>query len=140
MIKITETYKDYNGVTRTEEFNFHIKRSELIEMEYTTPGGLSGMLDNLIQASDTPELIKTFKDIVLKAYGKISPDGRRFMKTPEIRQEFAETEAYSQIFMRLAMDAKAASEFVNGIIPELTEEEKKEFESKKAEMKKEETK
>ena len=31
--------------------------------------------------------------------------------------EFAQTEAYSQLFMELATDADAASAFVNGIVP-----------------------
>ena len=58
-----------------------------------------------------------FKDLVLKAYGVKSDDGRRFIKSKELSEEFAQTEAYSQIFMELATDADAAAKFVNGIIP-----------------------
>lgn len=39
------------------------------------------------------------------------------MKSPEISRSFAETEAYSVLFMELATDAKAAAEFVNGLLP-----------------------
>ena len=46
-----------------------------------------------------------------------SPDGRRFIKTQEVKDAFVETEAYSQIFMELSTDATAASVFVNGIVP-----------------------
>ena len=57
------------------------------------------------------------KDIILKSYGVKSPDGRRFIKNQEVRDAFAQTEAYSQLFMELATNAKAASDFVAGIIP-----------------------
>ena len=117
MIKKTITYTDYNDVERKEDFYFNLTKAEVMEMQLGTVGGLSAMLQKIIDTNDAPTLIKYFKDIVLKAYGKKSDDGRRFMKNDEIRAEFAETEAYSQIFMELAFDAKAAAEFVNGIIP-----------------------
>lgn len=117
MIKKTTTYVDYNGTTRTEDFYFNLTQAELIEMEYTTEGGLSGMIDKLIAAVDIPDVIRIFKELVLKSYGVKSPDGRRLIKTPESAQAFAETEAYSQIFMELATDPKAASEFIDGILP-----------------------
>lgn len=117
MIKKTTTYVDYNGTTRTEDFYFNLTKAELVEMEYTTDGGLSVMIDKLIAAVELPDVIKIFKDLVLKSYGVKSPDGRRLIKTPETTQAFAETEAYSQIFMELATDSKAASEFIDGILP-----------------------
>ena len=55
---------------------------------------------------------------MLKAYGKKSDDGRRFIKTPEISEEFAQTEAYSDLFMLLATNAEEAAKFVNGIVPQ----------------------
>ena len=58
---------------------------------------------------------------MLKAYGEKSPDGKRFIKVNDagipLSIGFSQTEAYSQLFMELATDAKAASDFVNGIIP-----------------------
>lgn len=53
----------------------------------------------------------------MKAYGEKSPDGKRMIKSAELSEAFAQTEAYSELFMKLATDSKAASEFVNGIIP-----------------------
>lgn len=119
MIKKTSTYVDYNGTTRTEDFYFNLTKAELVEMEYTTDGGLSAMIDKLIAAVELPDVVKIFKDLVLKSYGVKSPDGRRLIKTPETTQAFTETEAYSQIFMELATDPKAASEFIDGILPSI---------------------
>lgn len=117
MFKKTVTYTDYNDVQRTETFYFNLTQAEVLEMELSTTGGLSAMIQGVIDAQDTPQLIKIFKDLVLKAYGEKSPDGRRFIKSPEITEAFAQTEAYSEIFMELATDDKAATAFVQGITP-----------------------
>ena len=121
MIKRTITYEDYNGVSRTEDFYFNLSKAELTEMELGTTGGMSEMLKKIIDAKDTPSIVKVFKGLLLKAYGIKSDDGRRFIKTPELSKEFSETPAYSQLFMELATDADKASEFVNGIIPNVPE-------------------
>lgn len=117
MLKKTMTFTDYNGTNRTEDFYFNLTKAEVMEMELGTTGGLAEMIKRLVAAKDQPAVIKIFKDLVLKAYGEKSADGRRFIKSEEISAAFAQTEAYSQLFMELALDADAASEFVNGILP-----------------------
>lgn len=121
MIKKTITYTDYNDVERTEDFYFNLTKAELMEMEMGAVGGLSGMIEKIVSAKDAPAIIKVFKELVLKAYGEKSADGKRFIKSKEISDAFAQTEAYSQLFMELATDADAASKFVNGIAPNMEE-------------------
>lgn len=117
MLKKTVTYVDYNGNERTEDFYFNLSKAEVTEMELSVNGGLTKMLEDIVASNDNQQIIKTFKDIVLKAYGEKSPDGRRFIKSPEITEAFTQTEAFSEIFMELALNEKAAADFVNGIIP-----------------------
>ena len=118
MLKKTITYPDYNGVDRTEDFYFNLTKAEIMEMEMGTTGGLAEMITKIVQTQDAPAIIKIFKDLVLKAYGEKSADGKRFEKKNGVLAEaFAETEAYSQLFMELATDADAAAAFVNGIVP-----------------------
>ena len=117
MIKKTITYTDYNGTERTEDHYFNLTEAELMEMEMSTTGGLAEMIQRIVAAQDTPAIIKIFKDLVLKAYGQKSPDGRRFIKNDDLREEFSQTEAYSKLFMELATNADAAAKFVNGIMP-----------------------
>lgn len=117
MIKQTITYQDYNDVTRTEDFYFNLTQAEIMEMELGTTGGLAEMIKKIIAAQDAPAIIKIFKDLILKAYGEKSADGKHFVKSEEISTAFSQTEAYSQLFMKLATDAEAAAKFVNGIIP-----------------------
>lgn len=117
MLKKTFTYTDYNGVERTEDHYFNLSKAELMEMELSTTGGLAEMINKIVAAQDAPAIVKVFKDLVLKAYGQKSADGRRFIKSKELADEFSQTEAYSQLFMELATDADAAAKFVNGIVP-----------------------
>lgn len=117
MIKKTITYTDYNGVDRTEDFYFNLSKAEIMEMELGTTGGLAEMIQKIVAAQDAPAIIKVFKDLVLRAYGEKSADGKRFIKSDEIATAFSQTEAYSILFMELATDADAAAKFINGVVP-----------------------
>jgi len=125
MLKKTITYTDYNGEERTEDFYFNISKAEAAEMELTTTGGLTKEIEEIIAAKDNPSIVKLFKSIILKAYGKKSPDGKRFIKSEELSKEFSETEAYSNLFMELASDEDAASAFINGVLSSLTPQDHK---------------
>ena len=117
MLKKTITYTDYNGLERTEDFHFNLTQAELMEMQLSTDGGLDVMIKKVIDAKDIPSIISIFKDLILKAYGEKSDDGRRFVKSTAISEAFSQTEAYSQLFMELSLDADAAAAFINGIVP-----------------------
>ena len=117
MLKKTITYKDYNGVERTEDFMFNLTKAEILEMQLTKDGGMDAAIKKIADAKDAPEIMKVFKDLILKSYGIVSDDGRRFIKSKEISDSFAQTEAFSMLFMELATDTDAASAFVNGIVP-----------------------
>ena len=117
MLKKTVTYVDYNGVERTEDFYSNLSKAEVTEMELSVEGGFSKMLEEIVKSNDNARILELFKEMVLKAYGEKSADGRRFVKSKELSEAFSQTEAYSEIFMELAMDEKAAAAFVNGIMP-----------------------
>lgn len=121
MTKKTITYNDYNGVERTEDFYFNLSEAEVMEMELGVTGGMAEMIQRIVQAQDGPTIMQTFKDVVLRSYGVKSPDGKRFIKNDTLREEFSQTEAYSQLFMKLATDSKEAADFVNGIMPKKVE-------------------
>ena len=117
MLKLNRTYEDYNGLSRTEDFYFNLTQAEIMEMEVSVDGGLVEMINRITAAKDGKQIIALMKDIVLRAYGEKSHDGRRFIKNQEIRDAFAQTQVYSDLFMELATDAKKAADFVAGIIP-----------------------
>lgn len=117
MLKKTITYTDFDENERTEDFYFNLTNAELTEMELSLNGGLSQLLEKILKENDQKQIIEYFKKIVLMAYGEKSLDGRKFVKNDQIREEFASTAAYSEIFMELATDADAAAAFVNGVMP-----------------------
>lgn len=121
MLKKTITYTDYNGVERKEDFYFNFSKAEVVEMEMQTSGGLVETIEKIVNSQDQRAIIDIFKDLVLKAYGEKSPDGKHFLKFDEngnpLSKKFAQTEAYSILFMELAFDADAAAKFFNAVIP-----------------------
>ena len=118
MIKKTVTYVDFNGTERTESHYFHFSQAELLDMELGTDGGFVERVHAMIDAKDQKELLKFIKKFVYDAYGVKSPDGKRFIKSEEVKTEFVESPAYSKIFMELVTNDQVAAEFVNGVIPD----------------------
>lgn len=117
MLKKTITYKDYNGNERTEDFYFNLSEAELMEMQLSTTGGLAEYIKQLVSLQDQPAILQIFQKIIKQAYGRKSADGREFEKSDALTRSFCQTEAYSQLFVELATNAKAAAEFINGIVP-----------------------
>lgn len=117
MVKETVTYTDYDGNERTEDFYFNLTKAELAELNLSVKGGWANALQKAANERDIPEVTKQFKNLLLKSYGRKSPDGRRFEKSEEITNDFLQTEAYSVLFMKYASDANAAAAFFKGVVP-----------------------
>lgn len=117
MLKKVIKYTDYDGVEREESFYFNMSQAELAEMELSVAGGMGELIRKMVDEKDQVRLAEMFKRIILMSYGVKSNDGKRFMKSEELSREFTQTEAYSNLYMELISDAKAAADFVNGILP-----------------------
>ena len=122
MLKKTVTYTDYNGNSRTEDFYFNLTSAELTDMQLSAEGGLDKMIEKIVNAQDIPAIAGVFKDLLLKSYGERSADGKYFFKKDKdgrpLADMFAQSEAYSVLYMELARDDKAAVAFFNGIVPQ----------------------
>lgn len=116
MITKTITYTDFNGNERTEKFNFNLSESELAEWELSVKGTLTEHINRISETIDVPELTKLYKEIIDRSYGVKDADGRRFRKSPEILQDFKDTNAYSELYMELVTNQQAGIEFISGII------------------------
>lgn len=117
MYKKTITFVDYDDVERTEDHFFNLTKAELTMMDMSEIGGFEKKMNRIIQAKDAPAIMNTFRDIIRRSYGVKSPDGRRFIKSEQLSDEFEQTEAYSVLFMELCTDADAAGAFISGIMP-----------------------
>lgn len=130
MLKKTITYTDYNGLERTEDFYFNLSKSELMQWQFGVEGGLTEVINKIINAKDAPEIIGYFQELILKSYGEKSDDGKRFMKSKEISEAFSQTEAYDQLYMELFTNEDVAADFVKAILPKDIEKELSNLEAK----------
>ena len=136
MLKRDITYEDFNGETVTEIFYFNLTKTELFELQFGYEGGLDALLEKIIETKDMHGLIELFKKIIKASYGVRSEDGKRFIKTDQVFEEFTQTAAYDALFMKLSTDDDWAADFVQGIVPkDLAEEVKKEIERRMEEDK-----
>lgn len=143
MYKETRTYTDFNDNNRTEDFYFNISKAEFFELEIGAVGGMEGgmseWITKLTSIQDGVKIADVFKTILLKAYGEKSADGRSFLKIDpkdghKLADDFAQTQAYSDMYMDLVMDSQKAAEFFNGIFPNFTEAEIKHWEEEAAKI------
>ena len=117
MFKKTITYKDWNGVERTEEFRFNMTRSELQILNDSMEGGLANRLQRIHDAKDNVAMTDFFVKIILDSYGIVSDDGRRFQKSEDISKSFYENPAFDTMFQWLINEPGALEEFFLEIFP-----------------------
>lgn len=126
MYKKLIKYEDFNGTQREETKYFNLSKAELMEMELSTKAGVEEMIRVLIATKDNAKIVQTFKDLILKSYGIKSEDGTRFIKTPQLRDEFEQSNAYSEFFIELLSNPDEQVRFINGVVsgvnmPEMNE-------------------
>lgn len=117
----TIKYVDYEGKERCEDFYFNLNKAELAEMQLSGNGDMAKTLSEAIEKNDMPTLVKFLKTLVLKSYGVKSEDGHRFIKSEKLSEEFAQTEAYSELFYKLLSDGEHTTAFINQVIPNVSE-------------------
>lgn len=118
MLKKKITYTNFvTDEQVTEEFRFNLTKAELTFMDLTTSGGLEMNLTRITNTRDIPAMMKFFREIILKSYGEVSDDGKRFVKSEELSAAFEQTNAYSELFMELCTNAESAAAFIKGVVP-----------------------
>ena len=119
MLKKPITYVNYDGIQRTENYWFNLDEAEILELQMRYPGGMSAMLQKMVEEEDGAKILATIKEIIMLAYGEKSLDGKYFEKSPEKSRLFTQSRAYSALLMELYRDAGAAADFMNKIIPQV---------------------
>ena len=117
MIKKNITYTDYEGNERQEDFFFDLSEAELIELQMSTKEGFAHELKLVVAKEDQSAMMALIKKLILNSYGVKSDDGRRFIKSAQLSEEFSQMPAFSELFTELLFDDNKAAAFINGIIP-----------------------
>lgn len=110
-------YDTYDGEHLEENFYFNLTKTEAMTLQVSKAGGFEQYLKNIIDARSGKEIMDTVRNIILLAYGEKSPDGKRLMKSDEIRQNFECSPAYDELFTELVLDDKKMSAFINEVMP-----------------------
>lgn len=111
------TYEGFDGKTYTDTWGFYLSKADLLEIQLGTFVGLDQLIKRLIDTQNGKEIMAIIKEIILKSVGRPSQDGKRFIRNEEIREEFAQSEAYSQLFEELVMDGEKAMAFIIAAVP-----------------------
>lgn len=111
------TYEDFDGNKVTEECQFHLTKSELMKMELSEAGGMYATLEKMVKENNTPKLVAYFDNFIKASYGKKSEDGKRFIKTKEATEEFAQGLAYDELIVELLSNPDEAVAFFQGLLP-----------------------
>lgn len=117
MLKRDITFENFDGEMVTETLYFNLTKTEIIELEASVDGGLQASIQRIIESKDGKALIEEFKRIILVSFGEKSEDGKRFIKTDQMREEFSQTAAFDALFMELATNDSLAADFMTGVLP-----------------------
>lgn len=117
MIKQDITYTNFEGEQETETLYFHLNKVELMEMQVSEKRGLAQYITDIQKAENNKEIFRLFKEIVLRAYGERSEDGKKFIKNERLREEFEGCLAYEELMVKIVTETDFAVKFVNGIMP-----------------------
>ena len=117
MFSRTFEYTGYDGQPHKDTWWFNLSEAELYKLELSNLGGMNGMMNRLLRESKPGEIVEVFESLILSAVGERSVDGRKFIKNQEIRDDFYQSKAYSDLFVELVSSGEKLAEFLKGAIP-----------------------
>lgn len=122
MIKKRIKYEDFNGEVQVEDFYFHLSKTELLDniglrARLTAVQTAIGDGERDLTEAEVQAILDIIRDLIKLSYGQRSDDGKRFRKSDDIWQAFAESPAHDELIFGLFETPEAAVEFMTGIIP-----------------------
>ena len=122
MIKETISYEDIDGNSKTMDAYFHLS---MREMRQLLKDGIQEKLDAVTSGKASTDEMFDLIDILIKtSFGKrIESNGEaRFVKDPELTEEFMNSDAYDSLLGKLMSDDKFATRFFSGLVPKALSE------------------
>lgn len=118
MFTETVTYEDFNGNQQSETLYFNLSKKEMMDLQYSVDGGFDKKLETIVSSGNEAEIMKTFISFIELSYGVKSEDGRRFIKSEEVTEEFMNSLAFEAFLNKLTDGDEAyVNSFVSGIMP-----------------------
>lgn len=116
MLKKTVTYENFDGSTVTEDFYFNLTTPELTRLMAECDGDIQVYAEKLAKSGDGVAMIEFLEKMILRSFGIKSDDGKRFVKTPKVREDFEYSAAYAELFEQLMTQPTAAQQFGAGLV------------------------
>lgn len=114
--KIVKIADPMTGTERKVECYFHLTQGELAEMQIATEGGLTEVLQAVVDSKNAHLIVQFFRAILLKAHGEKTEEGE-FWKNVKRTEIFASSEAYSQIVCWLLQcEPEEMKKFMEGVM------------------------
>lgn len=117
MIRKEISYVDYNGNNQKDVAYFHLSKAEIGKLQMRQNGTFIDRLQDLVARRKVEALYDFIYNLVLDSYGERDPEGRKFIKSEEMRTDFEQSIAFSEFLMDLLSDSDKLSTFVKDIIP-----------------------
>lgn len=141
MLKKVISFEDFDGTKKTVDAYFNLTKTECVDLnlQYEDDGGLIGYLKKLMN-NKTPDgqirqkpAVDFVRKIVEMAYGvRPKDDPSLFLKEDDngrkYAQRFKQSAAYDAIVYSLLAGEEPLEDFVSGVMPEMSDEQKKEAE------------
>lgn len=133
MFSDTVTYEDFNGNKCSEMLYFNISQTESLKFLTSVEGGYDAYLQKILDEFNSmsedddrqkvqavTKVLDVYEDIILAGYGEKSEDGKRFMKSPEITNNFKCSAAYEAFLLKFLEDPEYGVKFVVAVLPNNT--------------------
>ena len=116
------SYEDFDGNKQVEDFYFNLTDTEINRINAQYVGGLPYYINKIIRSGNTQQILPVLENLVLSAYGEKTMDGRRFIKSDLLKEEFKQTMAYDTLIRELMSDptGKVFSDFLINTLPKDT--------------------
>lgn len=117
MVRREIKFTDFNGKSQTEVGYFNINKAELGKLQMRHNGTYLDYLKLLSERKKVEEMYNFVYELILDSYGEKDPEGRKFIKTPEMRTDFEQSLAFSEMIVDLVSNPDDLANFVKGIMP-----------------------
>lgn len=117
MVRKEISYTDFNGKSQKDIAYFNMNKAELGKLQMKENGTYIDRLQDLVARRKVEEMFNFVYNLILDSYGERDPEGRKFIKSKELRDDFEQSIAFSEFLMELVSDGEKLSDFITSILP-----------------------
>lgn len=119
MLKKTLKFEDFNGNPVEKDWYFNMTKFEANRYDASHKGGIIAYLNSIVAQEDGEKLFAAIEELVMLCVGARSADGRQFLKTEEIKNEFRYSGAFDAMLMEMLEDPQSIQPFLEGVLPKV---------------------